>query len=211
MRPRRPARLTRMILNGFLTGNEPLTGDLLEEFDGGRSQWWLLRQAATAALYVIRPTSTTMRGDMNTIMLAAGLLGVLSLEVVMVSNVLRRFMFGPPLQGMNGYLYLFHRNMLDLSAPTVVSSKGNWTLVFTVALVIIVSTVLGFMIARVHDGHRQRSVALLTTAVFACAALNMAFTLGTQVVITAVFIAGLIVGGRAFGLNHSDEAERSIV
>jgi len=31
MRSRRPARLTRMILNGFLSGNEPLTGDLLEE------------------------------------------------------------------------------------------------------------------------------------------------------------------------------------
>ena len=43
---RRPARLTRLILNGFLAGNEPLTGDLLEEFDSGRSQWWLLRQAA---------------------------------------------------------------------------------------------------------------------------------------------------------------------
>jgi hypothetical protein len=38
----------------------------------------------------------------------------------------------------------------------------------------------------------------------------MAFTLVTQVVITGVFIAGLIVGGRVFGLNHSDTAERSI-
>jgi hypothetical protein len=200
-----------MILNGFLAGNEPLTGDLLEEFDSGRSQWWLFRQAASAALYATKPTSATIRGDMDSVMLGAALLGVLSLEVVMVANVLRRFMFGPPLQGINGYLYLFRRNVLDLSGPAVVNSKGNWTLVLTVALVVIVSTALGFMFARVHEGHRQRAAALITTAVFVAAALNMGFTLAIQVVITAVFIAGLIVGGRVFGLNHSDEAERSIV
>jgi hypothetical protein len=44
--------------------------------------------------------------------------------------------------------------------------------------------------------------------VFACAALNIGFTLGMQVVITAVFISGLIVGGRLFGLSHPDSAER---
>jgi hypothetical protein len=209
MTTRRPARLTLMILNGFLSGNEPLTGDLLEEFDSGRSQWWLLRQAAAAALYEMRPTSATIRGDMNTILLGAGLLAVLSLEVVMVANVLRRFMFGPPLQGINGYLYLFlfHRNMADPSVPSTIGSTGNWTLAVTIALAIIVSTALGFMFARVHDGHRQRSV-LLTTAVFVSAALNMGFTLGLQVVITAVFIAGLIVGGRVFSLNTSDATER---
>jgi len=208
MRPRRPARLTLMILNGFLAGNEPLTGDLLEEFDSGRSQWWLFRQAAAAALYELKPTSATIRGDMNSVMLSAGLLAVLSLEVVMVANVVRRFMFGPPLQGIAGYLYLFRRNMLDLSAPAAVGSRGNWTLVITMAVVIIVSTALGFMFARAHEGHRQRSVALLTTAVFVAAALNMGFTLGIQIVITAVFIAGLIVGGRLFGLNNSGAVER---
>ena len=210
MRTRRPARLTRMILNGFLSGNEPLTGDLLEEFDSGRSQWWLLRQAATAALYEIRPTSATLCGDMNTIMLGAGLLAALSLEVVMVSYVLRRILFGPPLERINASLYLMHRNIADSPIPTTVGSAANWTVALTFALAIVASTVLGFTIARVHDGHRQRSVALLTTAVFACAALNMTFTLGIQVVITGVFIAGLIVGGRVFGLNHSDPAERSI-
>jgi hypothetical protein len=176
-----------MIMSGFLAGNEPLTGDLLEEFESGRSQLWLLRQAAAAALYEIKPTSATMRGDMNSMLLGAGLLAVLSLEVVMVTNVLRRFMFGPPLQE--------------------IGSAGNWTLAFTLALAIVVSTVLGFMFARVHDGHRQRSVALLTTAVFVCAALNIDFTLVLQVVITAVFVAGLIVGGRVFSLNTSDRTE----
>jgi uncharacterized membrane protein YhaH (DUF805 family) len=126
----------------------------------------------------------------------------------MVANVLRRFMFGPPLQGMNGYLYIFRRNMLDLSAPAAASSRGSGTLLFTVALVIVVSTALGFMFARVHDGHRHRSVALLTTAVFVAAAVNMGFTLGIQVVITAVFIAGLIVGGRLFSLNDPDGTGR---
>jgi hypothetical protein len=189
MRTRRPARLTLMILNGFLAGNDPLTGDLLEEFDTGRSQWWLLRQATAAALYEITPTSATMRGDMNTIMLGAGLLAVLSLEVVMVTNVLRRFMLGPP-------------------APTMIGSIGNSALALTLGLAIVVSMALGFLLARGHAGHRQRSVALFTTGVFVSAALNISFTLGIQVVITAVFIAGLIVGGRLFGLSNSDATER---
>lgn len=207
MKPRRPARLTRMILNEFLAANEPLTGDLLEEFESGRSQWWLFRQAVAAALYENTPTSATIRSDMHTIMLGVGLLSVLSLEVVMVVNVLRRFMFGPPLQGINGYLYLFlfHRNMVDPSVPTIVASPGNLTLALTLA--IIVSTVLGSMLARVHDHHRGLSVALLTTAVFVSAALNNGFTLAVQVVIAAVFIAGLIVGGRVFSLNDADATE----
>ena len=211
MTTRRPVRLTLMILNGFLAGNEPLTGDLLEEFDSGRSQWWLFRQTAAAALYEIKPTSATMRGDMNTILLGAGLLAVLSLEVVMVENVVRRFVFGPPFEGISGSLYLLQRNMIDPPAPAIVGSVGNWTLALTAALAIVVSTAFGFMIARVHDGHRQRSVALLTTAVFVSAALNIGFTLGIQVVITAVFIAGLIVGGRLFNLSDPDATERQAI
>jgi hypothetical protein len=210
MTTRRPARLTLMILNGFLAGNEPLTGDLLEEFDSGRSQWWLFRQAAAAALYEIKPTSATMRGDMNTIMLGAGLLGVLSLEVVMVTNVLRRFLFGPPLQAINGYLYFVYRNTIRPPAPAIIGTE-NWTLVSILALAIVVSTALGFMFARVHDRHRQLSVALLTTVVFVAAALNIGFTLVLQVVITAVFISGLIAGGRLFGLSHSDTTERHAI
>jgi hypothetical protein len=208
MTTRRPARLTLMILNGFLAGNEPLTGDLLEEFDNGRSQWWLFRQTAAAALYEIKPTPGTMRGDMSTVLLGAGLLAVLSLEVVMVANVLHRFVFGPPFEGISGSLYLLHRNMINPPAPAIVGPAGNWALALTVALAIVVSTTWGFMIARLHDGHRQRSVALLTTAVFVSAALNIGFTLGIQVVITAVFIAGLIVGGRLFSLSDPDTTER---
>jgi energy-coupling factor transporter transmembrane protein EcfT len=98
--------------------------------------------------------------------------------------------------------------MVDPPVPTIVGSIGNGTLALTFALAIIASTTLGFMFARVHDGHRQRSIALLTTAVFVSAALNLGFTLVIQVVMTAVFIAGLIVGGRVFSLNHSDATER---
>jgi hypothetical protein len=151
MTTRRPARLTLIILNGFLAGNEPLTGDLLEEFDNGRSQWWLFRQTATAALYEIKPTSATMRSDVNTLLLGAGLLAVLSLEVVMVANVVRRFVFGPPFEGISGSLYLLRRNMIDPPVPAIIGSAGNGALALTVALAIVVSTALGFLIARVHD------------------------------------------------------------
>lgn len=208
MTTRRPARLTLLILNGFLAGNEPLTGDLLEEFASGRSQWWLFRQTAAAALYEIKPTSATMRGDMNTIMLGAGLLAVISLEVVMVTNVLRRFMLGPPVQEINGYLYFLYRNGIRPSAPAIMGSTGIWTLTLTLAVAIILSTALGFMFARVHDRHRQLSVALLTTVVFISAALNIGLTLVIQVVVTAVFIAGLMAGGRLVRLSNSDATER---
>jgi hypothetical protein len=189
---RRPARLTQTILNTFLARNEPLTGDLLEEFDSGRSQWWLFRQAVGASLYEIKPTFASMHGDINTLMLGAGLLGVLSLEVVMVGNLLRRFVFGPPL-------------------PTIAGSPGNAILTLTLAVSMMASIAFGFGLARVHDRHQQLSVALLTTGVFVSAWLMSAFTPVIQVVITAVFISGVLVGGRLVALTKVDATESSVV
>jgi hypothetical protein len=48
MTPRRPPRLAVALLNRFIGDNEPLVGDLLEEFQTRRSSLWLWRQVLVA-------------------------------------------------------------------------------------------------------------------------------------------------------------------
>jgi hypothetical protein len=50
MTPRRPPRLAVALLNRFLGNNEPLVGDLLEEFQVRRSSLWLWCQVVVAVL-----------------------------------------------------------------------------------------------------------------------------------------------------------------
>ena len=50
MKTSHPSRLALGLLNRFIPDDEPLAGDLLEEFGRGRSQLWLWRQVLLAIL-----------------------------------------------------------------------------------------------------------------------------------------------------------------
>lgn len=50
MTPTAPSKLALVLLHRFADGNEPLIGDLLEEFERRRSQTWLWRQVLMAGV-----------------------------------------------------------------------------------------------------------------------------------------------------------------
>jgi hypothetical protein len=45
----RPPRLVIALLSRLPADHEPLVGDLLEEFEQGRSRWWLWHQTLSVA------------------------------------------------------------------------------------------------------------------------------------------------------------------
>jgi hypothetical protein len=192
MRVRRPAPLTSAILNRVLRDNEPLAGDLLEEFESGRSQWWLFLQVTVAAFYRLKPNFATLMQTLNTEVVGAGLLVLVSFEAVLVANVFRRLIFGPPLPRINGYLHLLHQEAVHPAVPTTTTS-GAWLLPLAVAMIL--SPLMGLIASRYHYGHRPLSLVLLITSVFLLAMSNIDLPFASQLVITTVFIVGLIAGG----------------
>jgi hypothetical protein len=61
MTARRPPRLAVALLNRFLRDNEPLAGDLLEEFQVRGSSLWLWRQVIAAAAIAAFDRSSEIR------------------------------------------------------------------------------------------------------------------------------------------------------
>jgi len=90
MTPQHPPRIARWVLEHLTTAEQrdALSGDLLEEFRGGRSRGWYRRQVATA---VIVSTVRTLR--INWFALAFSALWVLPLPALEI-YVLRRMQLG---------------------------------------------------------------------------------------------------------------------
>jgi hypothetical protein len=196
MKVRRPARLTFAMLNRVLRDNPPLAGDLLEEFNSGRSQSWLLVQVMAAALYRLKPTWATLFQTINTEVLGAGLIVLISFEVVLVTNVFRRIVFGPPLPPINGYLEFVNRQRVPSVDVIRHASTAAWSL--PLALSIVLSLAIGLIASRYHYRHRTLALVFLAASVFLLASSNVALAFAPQLLITTVFIIGLIAGGGAF-------------
>jgi hypothetical protein len=111
MSRRNPSRVALAILDHLVADDEPLKGDLLEEFESGRSQWWFWRQVIGLLFCRRRPTSPHLPQDAETFLVGAAVLVLLSFEAVLVTNVMHRLAFGPPLPNISGYLYLLQGRM----------------------------------------------------------------------------------------------------
>jgi hypothetical protein len=200
MSTRRAPRLALWILNRFVRDNEPLKGDLIEDFEHHGSRWSLWRQVIGAVF-----TQGTFRGleppnGAALFLGGAGVLMLVSFEVVFVTNLIDRLTFGPPLPNINGYLYLS-----ETEAPISDPIRPSFTAIYAV---LGASLPIGWLIAQFHQRHRVGSIcAFMLSAVF-CASINRHFAFAIQVVTALVFILGLLAGGNLSraGLNRGRTA-----
>jgi hypothetical protein len=197
MTARRPSRLALAIFDGFAGGSEPLKGDLVEEFEARRSQWWLWRQVIGAVL--CRRKLPAIRRPINADMLflGAAILVLISFEAVFVINLLHRLLFGPPLPDISGYFYLWQNGAGG--SPPALATRVPLESPYAPLIAAAASTVIGWLIRRFHQHHHTLSVAAFTLSVVLCVMLNLQLAFGHQFLTTLVFILGLLAGGRFGG------------
>lgn len=194
-----PPRLAKVLLDWLAPGNEPLRGDLDEEFAAGRGSAWYWRQVvATIALegpLAIRARAVARVENFVTGMITLILLGFYAVFVVNVTDWLLRF------EGMHLLLQLPDAfGPLNGVAPLLALALGAGT---------------GRVISSGHRDHRVLSIVVFggTTMLCAAAALKAAsggdasaslFLPGfiPQVATTAMFVLGLIGGITTLGLRR---------
>jgi hypothetical protein len=184
MSVRQPSRLALFVFDQVVSNNEPLKGDLIEEFEMGRSQWWLWRQVVGALLR--QPDLRGTRPDL--LILGAAVLTLVTFEAVFVTNVMHRLLFGGRAQDLTGYLYQMPAAVRYPPAQTPV----EWMLV---AVCIAASVPIGWVIARFHH-HYALSLIAFAVSVTSCAALNLQSLLVIQFLTMMLFVVGVLTGGR---------------
>ena len=120
-----PPRLPLALLHRFLGDNEPLVGDLIEEFQARRSRLWFWRQAIMAVLI----HAGIPRDDARPLRLADGQAGAFGPESVKYEIRVRRInLAASPLAGIGGL------GMVVLIAlVTVVAPQAWWIVVSSIA------------------------------------------------------------------------------
>lgn len=192
MSARRPSRLALAVFDYFVSDNDPLRGDLTEEFFVRRSQRWLWWQVICAI--AVRPRRVkNSAGDMPFSVLAVAMLVLMAFEAVFFTNAIHRAFFGPPVQDITGYAYLaplwFHSGTTLSVQPSVA-----WAWIPPVASAT-GALPLGWWIARVRERHRVLALAAFGVIVTLCAAANLQSSLAAQFATSLAFILGLLVGG----------------
>jgi hypothetical protein len=183
MTPRNPPRLATQLLNAC-AANEPLAGDLEEEFRAGRSALWYWWQviAAVGSGSARRTSMHDLFAPQNMPMQVI-MLGLISVCAVFTVKVT---MF-----------------MMVHDGARIVNDPGFLWEVFRLALSFVVAAAAGAGIARLHDGHRDAAVLAFGASLACWAVLNLYVLDGegnldaavTHVLALLVFVAGLLVGG----------------
>jgi hypothetical protein len=202
MTARGPSRLALAILDVFVPDNAPLQGDLLEEFEIRRSQRWLWRQVIGAA--VRQPSASWFPTGLEIPLVGAALLVLVSFEVVLVTNVMYRLLFGPPLlidtliqeggHAASGYFYLLQRG-LPATGSVDVMPLGVWIRVSLPAFA--VSMPVGWWLAGRLNGHgRPASMAVIMVGLILCAVFNLRLPFSAQFLSMLSLTSGFLAGGR---------------
>ncbi len=191
MSARHPSRIALAVFD-YCVSNDPLRGDLLEEFHVRGSQLWLWRQVIGAVVY--QPWLLRLSGGHAPFsILALAMLVLMAFEAVFFINAMQRSVFGPPVQDIRGYAYFaplwFHSVPPPPARPT---SIWMWLVpLFAVAS----SFPLGWWIARIREQHRVLALAAFSCSVVLCVAANLHLSLWVQLVTCLVFLLGLLSGG----------------
>ena len=184
MRKKTPPRLAVLLLELFV-GNEPLAGDLEEEYRAGRSRAWYWRQVAASVWagplrdFDVHELFAVQRMPMQVIML-----GLVSICAVFTVKLI-------------GVWAIEHD-----SARLLISPAGLRELL-RLAISVAVAIPIGIAIARIHTASRRTAVLVLSVVVPLWAAANLFVLNGAgsldavlpHVLASLVFIAGLLSGG----------------
>jgi hypothetical protein len=183
MRPTTPPRLATALLNRF-AANDPLAGDIQEEYRAGRSVVWYWRQTLMAVVIAL-----LRRGDWHDVFAAQGML----MQCVMLGLVSVCAVFTVKVTAW----IVLRDGMAGLLEPSALRELIRVGLAFTIAIVI------GMMIARLHERSRSAAIVAFSTAVTVWASGNLYLLDGhgsldsvlPQVMAALVFICGLLTGG----------------
>jgi hypothetical protein len=200
MTPRRPSRRALAVFDRFVSDNEALKGDLIEEFEIRRSQRWLWRQVIGAVVCQRTLRSFQAPEGTNMLVLGAAVLLLVSFEAVFVVNLLHHLMFGPGLPAIAGYAYFMYGRPLPVPDYTVHVPIAS---LYASLAAIGVASVIGWLITPFHQRHYALSLPVFSASVLLNAALNIRLPFEVQVFTTLVFVIGLILGGRLAVRRHT--------
>jgi hypothetical protein len=184
MRSQHPPRLAALLLQLFAP-NEPLAGDLHEEYLAGRSAVWYWRQVMSAILFgPARRIEMHELFAVQNMFMQCVMLALVSVCVVFTVKYIAVVMFEESL-------------MRALVGPRGARELFRFVMSFSVAIPI------GIAIARLHVRSRRAAVLAFSTIVPLWAFVNVFLLNGhgnldsalPHVIASLVFIAGLLSGG----------------
>jgi hypothetical protein len=122
---------------------------------------------------------------------SAAILVLVSFEVVFVTNVMYRLVFGPPVQDVRGHLYLLNKY------PPIPQSSDPALLVWLAASMcaLAVATPLGWWAGRL-DGHGRRLPVAVMTSMILWALINLQLSFAGQFLSMLSLVIGFLTGGR---------------
>jgi hypothetical protein len=184
MRPENPPRFATLLLKAF-TDNEPLVGDLHEEYHAGRSRAWYWRQALMAVF-----VAPLRRGDVHELFAVQGVF----MQVVMLALISVCAVFTMKFMA----VVMFD----DAVTRMLVGPRGAREFV-RVVVSFALAMPIGLAIARVHAWDRRAAVLAFSTTMALWAFVNLYLLNGVRnldsalphVVASLMFIVGLLAGG----------------
>lgn len=183
MKPKEPPRLATLLLERF-AANDPLTGDLYEEYQAGRSALWYWWQVTFAMLNPLRHTDPHQLFAVQGMFMQCVMLVLTSVCAVFTVKLIGVVVFDETMSRM-------------LFGPRVAQELIRLVLSFAVAIPI------GLAIARVHVHSRYAAIVAFSIIVPVWAFVNLYVLDGhgnldavlPHVVALVVFITGLLSGG----------------